>query len=62
MKELCMKYSLKESEKEYSFKVDAGWEVSNLSVAVLALDKDTHVNNMAVCAVDGGNMDYEMIK
>ena len=52
----------KESEKEYSFKVDAGWEVSNLSVAVLALDKDTHVNNMAVCAVDGGNMDYEMIK
>lgn len=52
----------KETEKEYSFKVDAGWDVSHLSVAVLALDKDNHVNNMAVCAVDGGVMDYEMIK
>lgn len=50
-----------EAEKTYSFKVDPQWNLENLSVAVLAIDKDGHVNNMAQCAVNCGKMDYEEI-
>lgn len=48
-----------EVEKTYSFKPDSQWNLENLSVAVLAIDNDGHVNNMAQCPVDGGKMDYE---
>lgn len=47
-----------EVEKSFEFVVEEGWNIDNLSVAVLAIDKDGHVNNMAVCAVNGGEMDY----
>ena len=50
-----------EKEKTFSFMVDKDWNLSNLSVAVLAIDANGHVNNMAVCAVDGGTMDYEYV-
>ena len=50
-----------EVEKTYTFEVADDWNVENLSVAVLILDDKGHVNNMATCAVDGGNMDYEYI-
>ena len=46
----------------YSFTVEEDWSLENLSVAVLILDKDSHVNNMAICAADGGKMDYEYLK
>ena len=49
----------KEAEKTYSFTVAEDWNLENLSVAVLILDDNGHVNNMAVCAADGGKMDYE---
>ena len=50
-----------EAEKTFSFDVDQGWNLANLSVAVLAINEDGHVNNMAVCAADGGNMEYEYV-
>ena len=50
-----------EKEKTFEFTLEEGWELKNLSVAVLAIDKDGHVNNMAICAVDGGKMDYEYV-
>ena len=52
----------KEASKTYSFTVEEDWNLENLSVAVLILDKDSHVNNMAICAADGGKMDYEYLK
>ena len=48
-----------EAEKTYDFNVDPQWNLENLHVAVLAIDSDGHVNNMAQCAVNGGRMDYE---
>ena len=48
-----------EAQKSYAFEVDSEWNLDNLSVAVLAIDKDGHVNNMATCAVNGGVMSYE---
>ena len=50
-----------EKSKTYTFEVDPSWNLANLSVAVLAIDKDGHVNNMAHCAVDGGSMDHEYV-
>lgn len=48
------------SEKAFSwsFKADGRWNMENLSVAVLAINEDGHVNNMAICAADGGRMEY----
>ena len=50
-----------EKSKTYTFEIDPSWNLANLSVAVLAIDKDGHVNNMAHCAVDGGSMDHEYV-
>ena len=52
----------KEASKTYSFTVEEDWNLENLSVAVLILDKDSHVNNMAICDANGGKMDYEYLK
>ena len=50
-----------EAVRTYTFTPDASWDVENLSVAVLAIDSNGHVNNMAECAADGGEMDYEYV-
>lgn len=50
-----------EVEKSFEFTVGEGWNTANLSVAVLAIDEAGHVNNMAICAADGGTMDYEYV-
>lgn len=50
-----------ETEKSFEFTVEDGWNAANLSVAVLVIDEAGHVNNMAVCAADGGSMDYEYV-
>lgn len=50
-----------EKEKTFEFQLEDGWNVENVSVAVLAIDENGHVNNMAVCAADGGEMDYEYV-
>lgn len=52
-----------ESEKGYQFAVDTGkWNITNLYVYALAINEDGQVNNMALCAVDGGRMDYVYLK
>lgn len=51
-----------EAEKSYVFTVSEDWNIENLSVAVLILDESSRVNNMAICAADGGKMDYEYLK
>lgn len=50
----------KESGKSYRFEVDKTWNIENLSVAVLALNEEGHVNNMAICSCLDGKMDYEL--
>lgn len=47
-----------EARKKYEFEVDEDWNAENLYVAVLALDEEGHVNNMAQCAAADGIMDY----
>lgn len=54
--------SEEEKAVTFEFTVEEGWNADNLSVAVLAIDEDGHVNNMAICAADGGRMDYEYVK
>ena len=44
--------------RKYSFKPDASWSKDNLSVAVLLIDAEGKVNNMAICAAVNGFMDY----
>lgn len=43
--------------KEYSFEADGSWNKDNLSVAVLVIDAEGKVNNMAICAAVNGSMD-----
>lgn len=52
-----MAFGLEES-KAYSFKVEEGWNIENLSVAVLAINESGKVNNMAICSAMDGKMDY----
>ena len=48
--------------KEYKdVALDSSWDVSKVSVYVLALDYASRVNNMNICAVDGGETGYLMI-
>ena len=53
-----------DQEKEHSFEfdVDPAWNLDKMTIAVLAIDKNGHVNNMAVCALNGGSVDYETKK
>lgn len=51
-----------EKEKTYSFTIDPVWNLDNLSIAVLAINEQGEVNNMAVCPVNGGKMDYVYLK
>lgn len=51
-----------EKEHSYEFNVDPSWNLENMSVVVLAIDKDGCVNNVAQCALNGGSVEYEMKK
>lgn len=51
-----------EKEHSYEFNVDPLWNLENMSVVVLAIDKDGYVNNVAHCALNGGSVEYEMKK
>ena len=51
-----------EKEHSYEFNVDPSWNLENMSVVVLAIDKDGCVNNVTQCALNGGNVEYEMKK
>lgn len=50
-----------EGGRTFTFKVEEGWKLDDLSVAVLAINSEGHVDNMAICAADGGCMDYEYV-
>ena len=51
-----------EKEHSFEFNVDPAWNLEKMTIAVLAIDKNGHVNNMAECALNGGNVEYEMKK
>lgn len=51
-----------EKEHSYEFNVDPSWNLENMSVVVLAIDKGGCVNNVAQCALNGGSVEYEMKK
>lgn len=51
-----------EITRSYEFELDPSWNKDNMTVVVLAIDDQGHVNNMNLCAVDGGNADYEIRK
>lgn len=51
-----------EKSKEYTFDLEESWNKDNLEVCVLIIGEDASVNNMAVCSVDGGKMEYDRIK
>ena len=48
-----------EAEHSYEFAIDPSWNLDNMTVVVLAIDKNGHVNNVAECALNGGKVDYE---
>lgn len=52
----------KEAEKKYEFTIDSQWNAENLSLAVLVIDENGQVNNMAICKCLNGEMAYEMKK
>ena len=51
-----------EAEHSYEFNVDPSWNLENMTVVVLAIDNNGHVNNVAECSLNGGNTEYEMKK
>lgn len=50
-----------EKAKEYSLACSAEWNKAKTYVYALALDSEGHVNNMQVCLLYGGSVDYEKI-
>ena len=48
-----------EAEHSFEFNVDSSWNLENMTVVVLAIDKKGHVNNVAECALNGGSVEYE---
>ena len=48
-----------EAEHSYEFAIDPAWNLENMTVVVLAIDKNGHVNNVAECVLNGGKVEYE---
>ena len=46
----------------FDFAVDSAWNLENMTVVVLAIDENGHVNNVAQCQLNGGRVEYEMKK
>lgn len=51
-----------EKEHSFGFSIDPAWNLENMSVVVLSIDRNGHVNNAAQCALNGGSVEYEMKK
>lgn len=49
-----------EVSKIWTVDIDSRWVLENTKVYAIALDKDGHVNNMNVCAIDGGDSGYDL--
>ena len=49
-----------EAVKSWTVPVDKRWVLENTEIYAMAIDKDGYVNNMNVCAVDGGDSGYDL--
>lgn len=49
-----------EAAKSWTVSLDPRWVLENTQIYAMALDKDGHVNNMNVCAIDGGDSGYDL--
>lgn len=49
-----------EAGKSWNIPVDKRWVLEDTEIYALALDKDGYVNNMNVCAIDGGDSGYDL--
>lgn len=49
----------KEAARTWTFDLDSRWVLENTEIYALALDADGYVNNMNVCAIDGGDSGYD---
>ena len=49
-----------EASKTWTVAVDRRWVIANTQVYALALNSNGHVNNMNVCAIDGGDSGYDL--
>ena len=48
-----------EAVKTWTVDIDRRWVLANTKVYALALDSNGYVNNMNVCAIDGGDSGYD---
>jgi hypothetical protein len=46
--------------KEWNVEVDRKWVLENTEIYAIALDEDGYVNNMNVCAIDGGDSGFDL--
>lgn len=51
-----------EKAHTYELELDSAWNLENMTVVVLAIDENGHVNNVAQCPLNGGSVEYEMKK
>lgn len=49
-----------EKTKTWTVDIDSKWVLENTEIYALALDANGYVNNMNVCAIDGGDSGYEL--
>ena len=49
-----------EASKTWTVAVDKRWVLENTEVYALAIDSNGYVNNMNVCAIDGGDSAYDL--
>lgn len=49
-----------EAVKSWTVPVDERWVLENTEIYAMAVDKDGYVNNMNVCAFDGGDSGYDL--
>ena len=49
-----------EASKSWTIPVDKRWVLENTQIYALALDENGYVNNMNVCAIDGGDSGYDL--
>lgn len=50
----------KEASKTWTVDIDRKWDLAQTQIYVLVLDADGYVNNMNVCAIDGGDSGYDL--
>ena len=49
-----------EAEKFWDVQIDSRWVLENTQIYALALDANGYVNNMNICAIDGGDSGFDL--